>query len=271
MSATPIILPAPGAQDEKTEGDAASEKDEAPLVEAETVVDPDAPIVLSEAILAASPFTDLSDKIISAIEEASSLREYAAGQTVFSMGQYDGADAFVVARGKMRVSVIDAETGSVIVDDIGEGRSFAVDLTFVEGEKSVYSRLAVTAEEDLALVFIDAEALRTLAGQRPSLMRNLAQFFAEELGERRFNAMAAEAAPQQRVFAELLKFIERDGVTGLWRVQRMPKHRELADLADVDESIAAGAVATLIQEGIARRDYPGLIVEDMTRLNELAG
>jgi len=34
--------------------------------------------------------------------------------------------------------------------------------------------------------------------------------------------------------------------------------------------VTADAVANLIQEGIAQRDYPGMIINDMSRLNELA-
>ena len=189
---------------------------------------------------------------------------------MFSLGQYDGVDAFVVAKGRLRVSVINAETGAMMVDDIAQGRSFAIDLTFCGADLDVFSRLSMTAEEDLLLVSIDAEALREVAGQRPSLMRNLAQYFAQELGARRFQSLAAQAAPQQRVCSELLRFVQRDDVSGEWRIEQMPKHRELAEMADVDESIAAETVAMLIQEGIARRDYPGLVILEMARLNELS-
>lgn len=257
MSATPIIVPMPTDTDD--------------------VIDVEASPVAHEnfdhvaAIAATRPFLGLSDAIIDAVAENAVARHYSAGQTVFSLGQFDGAEFIIVASGQMRVSVINAETGSVMIDDLGAGSAFAIDLTFCGVEHSVFSRLSVTAENDLSLVFVEAEVLRTLAGQRPSLMRNIAHYFAEELGSLRFNATVAEAAPQQRVFTELLRFIERDNVLGVWRVPQMPKHRELADLADVDEGVAAGAVAMLIQEGVAQRDYPGLVVNDMARLNELAG
>lgn len=257
MSATPIILPAP------EDDDVAVDVDCEPL--GETGVD------IARAIAAAVPFNGLADKIIDAVAENAVCRTYRAGQTVFSLGQYDGGEAFVVAEGAMRVSFIDAETGAIVVDDVDEKYPFAIDLTFSGKEKEIFARLSMTAEKDLSLIFIDAETLRALAGQKPSLMRNIANHFADELSARRFNALAVEVAPQQRVFSELLKFVERDGVAGLWRVPRMPKHRELADLADVDESVAAEAVAMLIQEGVAQRDYPGLVVNDMSRLNDLAG
>lgn len=257
MSATPLIVPA------------VTDDDDVIDVEASSILDEN--IDIPATIAAARPFSGLADVIIDAVSEAAIVRHYSAGQTVFSLGQFDGAEFMIVAEGEMRVSVIDAETGSVVVEDLGPETAFAIDLTFCDVEQSVFSRLSVTAETDLALVFIEAETMRSVAGQRPSLMRNIAHYFAEELGSRRFNATTARAAPQQRVFAELLRFVERDNVDGVWRVPQMPKHRELADLADVDESIAAGAVAALIQEGVALRDYPGLIVNDMARLNELSG
>lgn len=254
MSATPIILPSP--QREKSERADLPEPNES---------------VPSEIIRAIEPFDGLSDAIINSLAEGADLRHYVAGQTVFAMGQFDGTEYFVVGSGKMRVSVIDPVTGSVMVEDIGAGSPFALNLAFSSGEAAVFSQLAVTAEDDLTLVSLDAETLRNTASQRPSLMRNLAMFFAAELSVHRFTSIAADPAPEQRVYSALLKFVERDNISGTWRVPRMPKHRELAEHADVEENIAAAAVATLIQDGAARREYPGLIVNDMSRLNELAG
>ena len=51
----------------------------------------------------------------------------------------------------------------------------------------------------------------------------------------------------------------------------MPKHRELAERAGVEEAEAASAVAALIQDGVARRDYPALVINDIRRLSDLAG
>ena len=257
MSATPIILPATMNNDEVIDVDVS------PVVEKN--------FDLLSVIAGVKPFAGLSDPILRSISETAVVRRYAAGQTVYATGQFDGGEIFIVAKGLMRVSVIDADTGSVVVDDLGPNSAFAIDLAFCDPESSVFSRLSITAGEDLTLVFVESEALRGLAGQRPSLMRNIAHFFAEDLGARRFNATAAQAAPQQRVYSQLIKYVERDEISGSWRVPQMPKHRELADLANVDENIAAAAVASLIQDGVAQRDYPGLVVNDMTRLHELAG
>ncbi len=215
-------------------------------------------------------FLDLSDVILDVIRENADWRRYSAGQTVYSMGQYDGSEFFIVVSGRMKVSIIDSETGAMLVEEIDPNTVFAMELIFSDTASEAFQQVSVTAEDDLCLLAIEAEAFRSLASQRPSLMRNIAMHFSGELTARRFKNMAAEAAPEQRVFSVLLKFVERDAATGEWRVPRMPKHRELADEAGVEESITAGAVANLIQEGVARRDYPGLIIEDMSRLSQLA-
>lgn len=241
MSATPIMMPAPSE-------DAA------------------------ETVAAAPLFKDLPDAAVAAISECADRRRYAPGQTVFSQGQYDGGEFLVVLEGRLRLSNFNIESGAVTVEEYGAGDIFALEFALIEqGAEETFAKLAVTAEDDLSVLAIDAQAFRKVAASRPSLMRNVAVYLASSLAEQRFKSTLAEAAPGQRVLAALSKFVERDGVSGSWRVERMPKHRELADAAGVEETAAAGAVASLIQEGVARRDYPGLIICDFERFTELAG
>ena len=230
-----------------------------------------APEELQPSVIVAKtpPFAGLADPIIQAICEGAELRDYPKGQTVYSTGQYDGGDFFVVAKGQLQLSLIDSETGDVLVEEFKENSLVGLDLTFNGEENEMFQRLSMTASENLVLISLDSEVFRALAAQRPSLMRNLAIHFSGELAARRFTTVAAEAAPEQRVYIELIKFVERDGVNGGWRIEKMPKHRELADCAGVEEHVAASAVARLIQDDIARRDYPGLQVVDMDKFNEL--
>ena len=93
--------------------------------------------------------------------------------------------------------------------------------------------------------------------------------FAASLSKAGFQAPPQESSPERRIFAALLEYVERDAVNGDWRISRMPKHRELAEKAGVDEAATAGAIAQLIQDGVARRDYPGLVIEDMAQLSRL--
>lgn len=236
-----------------------------PLIDTEPNAD------IAGALAALPLFSDLSDAVLKSICECGDRRRYGAGQTVFSTGQFDGGEFLVIQAGRMRVSLVNAETGAMLIEEFGADDVFALEFALSDDVSDSVQRLAATAEDDLTVIAIDAESFRALAGQRPSLMRNIAVHFASVLSAQRFRSMTFEAAPEQRVFAALLKFVIRDRTTGEWRVPRMPKHRELADAAGVDESDTACAVAALIQEGVARRDYPGLIVTDLDRLTKLAG
>lgn len=215
-------------------------------------------------------FKELSAPVLEALCASCDSRQYDAGQTVLSAGQYDGGEFYVITSGRMRISLVDAETGAMMIEEYSEGAIFGLELALNDAQPDVFQTLAVTAEEALSLIAIDAAAFRALAANRPSLMRNVAMFFAQELSSVRFKALAAEAAPRPRVYAALLQFVERDAMSGEWRIQQMPKHRELADKAGVEEALTADAVAALIQEGVAKRDYPGMVINDMGRLNELA-
>lgn len=235
-----------------------------PLIVPEPIAD------IAGALAALPLFSDLSDAVIKSVCECGARRRYGAGQTVFSAGQFDGGEFFVIRAGRMRVSLVNPETGAMLIEEFSADDVFALEFALSDKVGDSVQRLSATAEEDLTIIAIDSESFRALAGQRPSLMRNIAVHFASALSAQRFRSMSVEAAPEQRVFAALLKFVIRD-TTGEWRVPRMPKHRELADAAGVDEADTACAVATLIQEGVARRDYPGLIVTDLDRLTKLAG
>lgn len=246
MSATPISLPAP------------SDNHPAPSENHE------------ESLAAAPLFKGLPSAVIEAISDSADIHHYSDGQTVYAVGQYDGAEFFVILKGRMKISIIDSDSGSMLIEQLGPDEAFGLDFVFGDANPENLQNLSITAEEDMSVLTVDAEAFRTLAAQRPSLMRNIAVYFARDLNARRFRNVNAEAAAEQRIFSVLLRFVERDAVSGLWRVPRMPKHRELADEAGVEEALAAAAVAQLIQEDVARRDYPGLIIADLERLNQLA-
>ncbi|MFC2951704.1 Crp/Fnr family transcriptional regulator [Marinicaulis aureus] len=217
-----------------------------------------------------APFEDLPEAVLSLLSDQSETRDYSAGQTVFSLGQYDGAEFLVVLSGALRVSVTDGATGAMLIEEVSQGGIFGLEIAIADPDPSMFQQIAVTAEKDCKLALIDAAEFKSLAANRPSLMRNVAIHLASQLVAQRFRAMGAQAAPEQRVYAVLLECVERDAVSGAWKIDKMPKHRELADRAGVDEAAAAGAIAALIQEGVAQRNYPGLIVNDMSRLNQLA-
>ncbi|PQA87834.1 Crp/Fnr family transcriptional regulator [Hyphococcus luteus] len=225
---------------------------------------------LVETIAKIPPFQDLPEAVLSLLCEHGERRSYSEGQTVFSLGQYEGAEFLVVLSGALRVSVADGETGAMMIESVGENDVFGLEIALADAKADLFQQIAVTADSDCDLVAIDAAEFKSLAAGRPSLMRNVAIYLSQTLVGLRFQAVTPQTAPEQRIYAALLECIARDPLSGLWRIEKMPKHRELADRAGADEAEAAAAVAALIQEGVAQRDYPGLIINDMSRLNQLA-
>ena len=225
------------------------------------------PTELQSLFAGAALFADLPPADVKAVAGIASLRRFGAGETVFSAGQFDGSELIFVASGALKSAVADAQTGSMIVESIGQGGFFALSLAAVPPEGCRYSEASLTAEADSVAVFIDAEAMRALVAERALLARALLLHFARASAGA---GAAQESGPERRVFAAIASLVKRDAVSAAWRIERMPKHRDLADLANVAETDAASAVARLISSGVARRDYPGLVIEDMAQLNRLS-
>lgn len=221
-----------------------------------------------QALLAgASLFADLPGAAVAAISAHACIRRFSGGETVFSTGQFDGSEIIYVASGALKSAQADPRSGSMVVETIGAGAFFALALAAIPADGLRYSEATITAEADTVAVFIDAEAMRALVVERPLLARCLLMHFAK-------NAAGVGAAedenPERRVFAAIATLVRRNAIDATWRIDRMPKHRDLADLARVAEADAASAVAHLISSGVARRDYPGLVIDDMAQLNRLA-
>lgn len=218
-----------------------------------------------------TPFGDLPDAVIGALAEISTLKSYDSAETLYALGQYDGGELLVVSQGSLKATIADGESGAMMIDTVNEGEIFGLS-SAVAGDQGVDpEKITLAVEASATIIAIEAEAFRVVVAQRPSLTRNLMHYFAKVLAGARYElAVADESSPERRIYAALMDYIERDAVSGAWRIDKMPKHRELAEKADTEEPKVASAVAQLIQDGIAKRDYPGLIITDMNGLSRLS-
>lgn len=231
------------------------------------IIDNDADPLLA-AIESASPFHDLPPAVLAALAESASLRRYNPGETIYAMGQFDGSEFLIVKTGAFKAARADTASGAMLFEYIKGGEAYGLAHAVLEDDQRNALLVTLTAESACEIVSIDAEALRHVAAQRPSLTRNLMLYFARKVSGDA--APADETSPERRVYATLSMLVEREHETGEWRIERMPKHRELAEKAGVDETEAANAVAKLIQSGVARRIYPGLVIDDIAQLSRLA-
>ena len=185
-------------------------------------------------------------------------------------GELDGV-TFVVA-GSVRLARGAGTAGRIFYTDVNAGGQF--------GEMAVFG----VAEEGLSAVAREAGLVATLSSNRfiellsreESVSRALLCQYARLLRAREVPAAPesgmTEGTGAQRVYGELLALAEphrgEEGEECL-RIARLPRHRELAARVDTTEETVARAIAELVRDGLALRDYPGLIVADEARLRAL--
>ena len=217
-----------------------------------------------------APFKDLPEAVLSAVAEVADVRRFSDNETLYAFGQYDGGELFIVVNGAIKVSLAEPDTGAMMIDIVKEGNIFGLAAAVAGASEKDCEKLTIASEGEATVIAIEVQAFRVIVAQRPSLTRNLMHYFAQTLSGDRFIVAAEESSPQRRIYAALMEYVERDAVNADWRITKMPKHREIAEKADVEETLVANAVAQLIQDEIARRDYPGLVISDISQLNKLA-
>ena len=229
------------------------------------------PLINPQGILAQTPpFTELPQAALEALCELGEVRSYDSGQDIYSYGQYDASEFLLVARGLLKRVTSHRDCGAMLVDHLHEGRFFGLAQAVLDEDQAEQAPCyTLSAASDAVIIAFESEAFRLLINHRPSLTRNLMLYFAQEALTAQMPMSDPAISPEGRVYAALLDYIKQDGVNGPWRAAFMPKHRELAQKADVDEVVVAAAIAALIQKGLAQRDYPGLKILDIKEMRIL--
>jgi CRP-like cAMP-binding protein len=124
---------------------------------------------------------------------------------------------------------------------------------------------AILALDRTEAIAVPAEALRVAIRSNAPAAYAVARHLAGLL-----MAKDAAADPLQKVYRDMLRAARPVG-DSRWTIDPLPRHRDLAASAGVDEGDAASAIAHLIRLGVARRRYPALDIEDRDALRALAG
>ncbi|MEQ8936991.1 MAG: cyclic nucleotide-binding domain-containing protein, partial [Amphiplicatus sp.] len=171
---------------------------------------------LTAALSSAAPFSDLPQPVLNAIGDVSIERVFTAGETIVSLGQYDGGEFYFVLRGKLKAAFADEATRAMLIEEVPQGRFFGLADAIAEIASGTAERLTLTAEADSTVISIESAPFRAIVAQRPSLTRSLMHYFARALSAYGFRDAPGDS-PVRRVFAALMEHIERDAVTGAWR------------------------------------------------------
>lgn len=215
-------------------------------------------------------FAGVGPDALIALGEGVDRRDYADGAQIYAAGQYEAGEALLVLAGAVRVTRIDATSGAMTVERRHVGETFGLAYA-VSGACPHADSLSINAEGDACVLALDGEALVRCARAHSSLCAFLMETFAAEIAAAPLAGAPAGASPAQRVYAELLSYIEPCADRpGAGVIAKLPKHRQLAERTGTEEIDVAKAVADLIREGVAKRRYPGLSVDDVSLLERLA-
>ena len=225
---------------------------------------------LRQALTSFTPFASLDAVTLNRLEAASDFRTYQNSETIYAAGDIDGTVIAIVCSGSVAFTNTDINSGELSVEVRGAGTMIGLEYLFAESLPVGLATVTLVARSETCVVFIDAEEMRSLALDNPECAQIVMTLLSQDLAELRLRNHNVSQNSEQLVFASLLGMVERDSVTGAWVISSLPKHRELGERANVDERVAAEAIATLLSAGIARRAYPNLVIEDMERLNRLA-
>ncbi|MFN4353594.1 Crp/Fnr family transcriptional regulator [Parvibaculum sp.] len=185
-------------------------------------------------------------------------------------GELDGV-TFVVA-GSVRLARGSGAAGRIFYTDVNAGGQFGEMALFGVAEEG----LSAVAREDGLVATLSSDRFIELLSREESVSRALLCQYARLLRAREVAVTAESGATEgtgaQRLYGELLALAEphRNGEgQDCLRIARLPRHRELAARVDTTEETVARAIAELVRDGIALRDYPGLVVADEARLRAL--
>lgn len=202
------------------------------------------------------------------IEAAFERRTHAAGDTIFAAGDYDGREAMVVVDGRVQLTAFDAAQDEMASSVLEPGAIFGLEQCFAASPTGAET-VCATASEKSDVAYIGAEELFSLADDNKELAREFISYFAQKLVDRQGESAVG---PEARIVSELMNHMEPDPVArGGWRIAKTPKHRDIAQKAGVDDAAVATVIARLIHDGLAERDYPGLVILNYDGLRRLAG
>lgn len=189
---------------------------------------------------------------------AAAVVDLSAGET--SNALESGGMVVFVETGKLRISSISGtRIGFADIDDGGiYGLAEAV-------SGAALPPCAVLALDQTKALAVPGDALSAAIRSNTACAIAVAERFARAL-----IANSAGTDPLQKIYRDILRAARPVG-DARWTVDPLPRHKELAANAGVDESVAASAVAHLIRIGVARRRYPALDIEDREALRALAG
>ncbi len=209
---------------------------------------------------------DLSDQEIAALDSQCRWEEYSDGDEVISFEDVSGEVYFVV-RGAVRV-VHHIENGQQIgYTDRGAGQIVG-ELSAIDGEPR--SATVFAKARSIVGVMERATFIDLIKGE-PQVTIRLLIYLTRLVREMNLQFRDIESLSEvQRVYYEILRRAEPNPEGDGWYVFHMPRHKELAEVANTTPEIVAHAVSQLMKQELVRRRAGSLELLDKKSIQQLA-
>ena len=194
------------------------------------------------------------------------IRKVAVGNMIFDMND-SSHDVFFVLQGIVRVVILSPSGREVAFNDIEAGGCFG-ELSALDGEPRSATCVARTNTEVAA---VPASAFKRLVSEHPEVALETMCHLTGMLrrSTERILDLSVVAA-NNRVQAELLRLARVNaGERNTATLRPPPIHNEVASRVSTTRETVARVFGDLTRQGLVEKTRGGIVVTDMTRLQEL--
>ncbi len=203
------------------------------------------------------------------IAEESVYRKLEAGEVLYTIGQYDVFECYLIVEGSLKTTYACQNTGELKIKNSTVGDLIGFDLGIADQQK-IAARMGLETDDACTLICIETEQLVNAFLGHEDNMKSLIHYYAQQ-SVNEFSKELQGAVASKRVYTVLAGLAENDPADpGVWSIPEMPKHRELAELCGVTDVEAAEAVAMILRQDIAERAYPGLLIKNFDELKNMS-
>lgn len=193
--------------------------------------------------------------------------EYGHGQVVLER-EDTGREVYFITAGSVRVMNYLGNEREVTFADLHAGDHFG-ELSAVDSKER--SARVVGSEHCIIAALSRTQFLETLREFPDVALRLLNDFAAIIRGMNQRVSTLSALSPRQRIYTELLRIAEPNPqADGSWMIPNVPAHNDLASWAGTDKQEVAGAIGSLVREGVIERRNRSYLIKDHTKLRFLS-
>lgn len=224
------------------------------------------PLERRAALARSDLFCGLSPSELDGLASLCAWRGYDKDQQVVSQDS-GGGDVFIVARGRVRVTIFAASGREIAFRDLGEGKSFG-ELSAIDG---LLRSASVVALAPTWMASLPRERFWAVLRDYPSVTEHLLKQLAaliRNLTERVVDYSTLGVS--NRIQAELVRMAREAGIAkNTAALSPIPRHTDIASRVSTNRESVARELAELARKGLVERRRDALVILDVDRLAKM--